>query len=128
MPEVQIGASFTGNMKLPVHRWFRYSAGFSAQWVTSTLAAFDTGITVLDPFAGSGTAVIEGERSGMRAIGLESHPFVARIAQAKLCWDYLSLARVMPSDNPYRRSADPRQSGAKKKTLPALVSRLHGWL
>ncbi len=25
--------TFTDNMKLPVHRWFRYSAGFSAEWV-----------------------------------------------------------------------------------------------
>ena len=25
-------------MKLPIHRWFKYSAGFSAQWVESVLA------------------------------------------------------------------------------------------
>ena len=25
--------AFVDNMVLPVHRWFRYSAGFSADWV-----------------------------------------------------------------------------------------------
>ena len=29
--------TFTDNMKLPVHRWFRYSAGFSAAWVEDVL-------------------------------------------------------------------------------------------
>src|ERR1039458_3159890 len=26
-------SNFLNNMRLPVHRWFRYSAGFSAEWV-----------------------------------------------------------------------------------------------
>jgi hypothetical protein len=26
-------SDFLDNMRLPVHRWFRYSAGFSAEWV-----------------------------------------------------------------------------------------------
>jgi len=34
--------TFTDNMKLPVHRWFRYSAGFSAEWVESVLKNHNT--------------------------------------------------------------------------------------
>ena len=26
-------STFAGNLSLPIHRWFRYSAGFSASWV-----------------------------------------------------------------------------------------------
>lgn len=26
-------SNFLDNLRLPVHRWFRYSAGFSAEWV-----------------------------------------------------------------------------------------------
>ena len=26
-------SNFLDNMRLPIHRWFRYSAGFSAEWV-----------------------------------------------------------------------------------------------
>lgn len=29
--------TFTDNMKLPVHRWFRYSAGFSAAWTQEVI-------------------------------------------------------------------------------------------
>src|SRR5437764_6659490 len=30
-------STFAPNMSLPVHRWFRYSAGFSAEWVESVI-------------------------------------------------------------------------------------------
>jgi hypothetical protein len=39
---------------------------------------------VLDPFAGSGTVLVEAENAGLASIGLESHPFVARVAAAKI--------------------------------------------
>src|SRR5437660_10649995 len=31
-------SNFLDNLRLPVHRWFRYSAGFSAEWVKWLLA------------------------------------------------------------------------------------------
>jgi hypothetical protein len=30
-------STFVNNMSLPVHRWFRYSAGFSGLWVRETI-------------------------------------------------------------------------------------------
>jgi hypothetical protein len=80
--------TFIGNLSLPVHRWFRYTAGFSAEWVRDTITAERAAgrDTVLDPFAGSGTALLEGEWCGACAYGVESHPFVSRVAQAKLHW------------------------------------------
>jgi SAM-dependent methyltransferase len=80
--------SFVDNMRLPIHRWFRYSAGFSAEWVREVLLAEakERPLRVLDPFAGSGTVVLEAERCGAQGVGIESHPFVARVANAKLAW------------------------------------------
>ncbi|MBI4491767.1 MAG: DNA modification methylase [Chloroflexi bacterium] len=71
-----------------MHRWFRYSAGFSATWAKQLIEREKlTGRHhVLDPFAGSGTVLLEGEGSDVPAIGIEAHPFVQRIAQAKLYW------------------------------------------
>lgn len=81
-------STFIDNMKLPVHRWFRFSAGFSAQWVEAIITQFQERgeITVLDPFAGSGTTLLASEKLGVECFGIEAHPFVARIARAKLLY------------------------------------------
>ena len=80
--------NFVDNMKLPIHRWFRFSAGYSAAWVETLLRNHDPSIgahpTVLDPFAGSGTTLLASSRHGSRAYGWESQPFIYRIARAKI--------------------------------------------
>ena len=80
--------SFVDNMSLPVHRWYRYSAGFSGMWAKEVISqeASNPQALVLDPFAGSGTALIAAEQCSVRSWGIDSHPFVARVAQAKLAY------------------------------------------
>lgn len=81
-------STFADNLSLPIHRWFRYSAGFSAIWVRELIRAESAKNRrrVLDPFAGSGTVLLEAEFCGVQAIGIEAHPFVSRITRAKLLW------------------------------------------
>ena len=89
-PLVPDGSSstFVNNMTLPVHRWFRYSAGFSADWVEQVLSQFSESRTVrvFDPFAGSATTLLAAESQGVESWGIDSHPFVSRVARAKLAW------------------------------------------
>ncbi len=86
--KVSRSGTFVDNMNIPVHRWFRYSAGFAAQWVEQIINEW--GINkkhlVLDPFAGSGTVSVVCDTLGIPSIGVEAHPFVARICKAKLLW------------------------------------------
>lgn len=86
--EVSRSGTFLDNMSLPIHRWFRYSAGFAAQWVEQVLAEW--GIKkdhlVLDPFAGSGTVSVVCDKLGIPSLGVEAHPVVGRILKAKLLW------------------------------------------
>ncbi len=81
-------STFADNLSLPIHRWFRYSAGFSAHWVRQVIEQekLHGRTKVLDPFSGSGTVLLASEQSGVQAVGLEAHPFVARVASAKLYW------------------------------------------
>lgn len=92
--------TFTDNMKLPVHRWFRYSAGFSAEWVEEEILTYSKRrsckINVLDPFAGSVTTLLAAESTRVYSVGFESHPFIYRVAKAKLAWDVdISQLRAM---------------------------------
>lgn len=78
--------TFGSNMRLPVHRWFRFSAGFSADWARLVIEEnrHQLSGTVFDPFAGSGTTLIAAEDAGIPSVGLEAHPFIHRVAAAKL--------------------------------------------
>lgn len=86
--EIARSGTFADNLSLPVHRWFRYSAGFAAQWVERVLTDWriGSGDVVLDPFAGSGTVCIVCDTLDIASIGLEAHPFVSRIFKAKTLW------------------------------------------
>ncbi len=81
-------STFADNLTIPVHRWFRYSAGFSALWVREVIQREKVKgrERVLDPFAGSGTVLLEGEFSHIDAVGIEAHPFVSRIAGPNFLW------------------------------------------
>ncbi|WP_431033827.1 DNA methyltransferase [Streptomyces sp. P6-2-1] len=77
--------TFADNMKLPVHRWFRYSAGYSAEWAGSLMRHWGVE-RVLDPFGGSGTTCLAAQEQKVESTGTEVHPMVARIARTKLLW------------------------------------------
>jgi DNA methylase len=65
--------TFRANETLPVHRWWPYVQGYSAEFVRGVLAAegVGPGAVVLDPFCGSGTTLVEARRAGAGAVGVE---------------------------------------------------------
>ena len=65
--------TFRSNESLPVHRWWPYVQGYSAEFVAGVIDASELprGATVLDPFAGSGTTLVEARRAGAHALGTE---------------------------------------------------------
>lgn len=81
-------STFIDNMQLPIHRWFRFPAGFSASWARGVISKFgqSKSYTVFDPFVGSGTTVLAGEQCFVKAIGIDAHPFLVKIANTKLRW------------------------------------------
>lgn len=92
MEKKDLSSTFQDNMSLPIHRWYRYTAGFSAEWVEQVVSDYlknkkSENIVVLDPFAGSGTTLLACDKVGVTSYGYESHPLIHRIASAKLMWD-----------------------------------------
>ena len=116
-------STFADNMKLPIHRWYRYTAGFSAGWVSSVIEqAKNSGpVRVLDPFAGSGTVPLEALFSGVDSYGIESNPFVCKIANAKLCWTSCDKRRLIKACDDVLKAA--RESDVKVLNYPDLIVR-----
>ena len=87
--DVKNWGTFKDSLRAPVHRWFTYPAGFSYKAVEHSFERFNIkqGMTVYDPFMGSGTTNLVAKCLGINSVGVEAHPFVINITQAKMYWN-----------------------------------------
>ncbi|MEO0683613.1 MAG: DNA modification methylase [Cyanobacteria bacterium J06649_11] len=115
--------TFVDNMKLPIHRWFRYSAGFSGEWVRSLLREHPDALNIIDPFAGSGTVMLESGFLGRNSYGVEPHPFVNRIANVKTAWN-LDVTLLKQYANDVLQMAEG--SDHEEKEIPELILKCYG--
>lgn len=76
--------AFASNKTLPVHRWVPWIAGFSCDFVRDALSKYLNGRgTVLDPFAGVGTTLVEAMLGGHDAVGFEINPYAVLACRVK---------------------------------------------
>jgi len=80
--------SFQANRKLPYYRWLKYKEGFSARFVEYVIEELTSSCGVLlDPFAGTGTALFAARKLGWDTIGVELLPVGFFAAEARLAAD-----------------------------------------
>jgi hypothetical protein len=117
-------SNFLNNMRLPVHRWFRYSAGFSAEWVKWLLAKrYGNDVRALDPFVGSGTTCLACDEMTIPSYGIEAHPFVYRVAEAKLAYA-TDPARFLRKAE--RAFGFARKAVAQTEHYPEIIGKCYG--
>lgn len=77
--------SFQANKNRPAYRWYKYKEAFSASLVEYFLEKYkiSEGGTILDPFAGSGTALFAASAMGINAVGIELLPIGQQIITTK---------------------------------------------
>lgn len=80
--------AFTKNRDEPLHRWVPWIAGFSGAFVEEVFECADLAdpekVTVLDPFAGVGTTLVEGLMRGYNVVGFEINPYAALASDLKV--------------------------------------------
>ena len=85
--------SFQANKKRPIYRWYKYKEAFSAslvEYLVDKYQLFDG--KILDPFAGSGTALFVASDLGLATDGIELLPIGHQIIETKRLIDK-SLSR-----------------------------------
>lgn len=124
--------TFSDNTDLPVHRWWAYVQGYSAEFVADVIRqeALPKKSRVLDPFAGSGTTLVEARRAGHEGIGCELMPPAALAARVKTRFELdrteLSRARtrILRKARALRRGTPPFLRETGRQFLPATLARL----
>src|SRR6266581_6856619 len=82
-----------GNNKLraedhSVHDWYRFVLSFPPHLVRSYLERFAVteNTTVLDPFCGTGTTLVECKKLGIPSVGIEANPMPCFATRVKVDW------------------------------------------
>jgi len=76
--------SFQANKTRPVYRWYKYKEAFSASLIEHLFDEYKIACgTILDPFAGSGTALFAAAAVGIDADGIELLPIGQQIIATK---------------------------------------------
>jgi DNA modification methylase len=75
-----------------VHDWYRFVLSFPPHLVQDYLRRFDVSAldTVLDPFCGTGTTLVECKKSGVPSVGIESNPMATFATEVKVAWSISS--------------------------------------
>lgn len=118
-------SAFSENNNVPIHRWVPWIAGFSARFVSEVLdrylvphrAAAEQ--TVLDPFAGVGTALVTAMLRGHSVYGFEINPYAAEACELKLSIDDVPVVELARSLEEFKCSVKQVVRGeTKPKSRP----------
>lgn len=71
------------------HEWYRFILSFPPHLVREYIEKFGLkkGDTVLDPFCGTGTTVVEAKLCGINSIGIEANPIAHFASSVKVDWN-----------------------------------------
>ena len=99
-------AAQADNRIVPIHRWVPWVAGYSAGFVSDVFDHYlgdRRDATVLDPFTGVGTTLVEAQMRGWKAIGFEINAYASLASKVKLSARDLDPEILEAAIDNYRR-------------------------
>ncbi len=132
--DLQQLVTFAPNKVLPVHRWYKYTQGFSGQLVSQLID--ELGISpkdvVLDPFGGCGTTSLICRQRRIPSFSIEISPLMVWVAEVKVSpWRANDLHKLLSSVKVPHRGATNQHNGhgvfddyLTKAFAPGILSQL----
>lgn len=79
-----------------VHDWYRFVLSFPPHLVQEYLEKFEVtpAMTVLDPFCGTGTTIVECKKQGLPSVGIEANSMAHFASATKVSWN-INAARLL---------------------------------
>ena len=73
---------------IPFHNWYRFVLSFPPHLVREYISKFglSNDSTILDPFCGTGTTMVEAKLLGIKSIGIEANPMTHFASTVKVDW------------------------------------------
>ena len=95
-----------------VHDWYRFVLSFPSHLVRNYLDEFgvDSAQSVLDPFCGTGTTLVECKKLGIPSVGIERNPMAGFATRTKLDWSVDPDALVSHAEEIAARALDRLQA------------------
>lgn len=108
--------SFQSDKTTPIYRWYKFKEAFSSDLVKYLLEKYSViGGILLDPFAGSGTALFASSNTGISVEGIELLPIGQQIINTKkIIYDGLNVEELAVLEH-WATSVPWRKSKGRKK-------------
>lgn len=103
-----------------IHDWYRFVLAFPPHLVRAYLGDFGMrpGQTLLDPFCGTGTTLVEGKKFGCNVLGFEANPMAHLAASVKTRWDLDPAALLRAANACAGRAQAAIDAAPTLRTLP----------
>ena len=111
------------------HDWYRFVLSFPPHLVRDYAQRFGLGPeqTVLDPFCGTGTTLVECKKLGIRSVGLEPNPVAHFASAVKVDWAMRGRRLMKYADEVAGRAANKlSEQGVEDVDLPLFAERHNG--
>lgn len=124
-PELRRSVTFQINKKLPVHRWFPFTQGYSEPLVNFLIEHLNVNkkrnATILDPFVGSGTTILTGKKRNINTISFDISPLMIWVSKIKISsLDIKNFKKI----NGFLSNLDVESRESKKEDLfPEFLSK-----